>query len=50
MFSYKCPNCGASAYSAANASMVGACPRCDASLATDQSTVALAAPLAAATR
>jgi DNA-directed RNA polymerase subunit RPC12/RpoP len=28
MFSYTCLSCGASAYSSANASTVGACPRC----------------------
>ena len=28
MFFYVCSICGASAYSAANASTVGACPRC----------------------
>ena len=28
MFSYMCPSCGASAYSAAGATNVGPCPRC----------------------
>jgi uncharacterized Zn finger protein (UPF0148 family) len=28
MFFYTCPSCGAPAYSSANASTVGACPRC----------------------
>jgi predicted amidophosphoribosyltransferase len=28
MFFYSCPTCGASAYSSANPSIVGACPRC----------------------
>ena len=28
MFSYRCQSCGASAYSAANAFMVGVCPSC----------------------
>ena len=33
MFSYICLSCGASAYSAANASTVGPCPRCSQPLA-----------------
>ena len=33
MFFYTCPSCGASAYSAADASTVGACPRCSRPLA-----------------
>ena len=28
MFSYRCPNCGALAYSSANAVTVGPCPHC----------------------
>ena len=33
MFSYRCPNCGAAAYSSANASTVGPCPSCAHALA-----------------
>jgi ribosomal protein S27E len=32
MFSYRCPSCGASAYSSAGAATVGPCPHCAQSL------------------
>jgi ribosomal protein L37AE/L43A len=34
MNEYRCPSCGARAYSSANAATVGACPRCAVPLAT----------------
>jgi predicted amidophosphoribosyltransferase len=48
MFSYTCPSCGASAYSAANASTVGRCPRCSEPL-TDKYGAQAVAPAKAPT-
>jgi hypothetical protein len=45
MFIYLCPNCDASAHSAASASHVGACPRCGEPLGLPE-----AAPVAAFSR
>jgi ribosomal protein L37AE/L43A len=46
MFFYICPSCGARAYSAANASAVGTCPRCGKALAQETEPVTPAASAA----